>query len=270
MGLASARGLALALDIPVAGVSTLAALAAGAPDAVALIDAKRHELFLAQDGEIVARTCGRFRSAGANVCRRRSDPLPRAPRAHRCRRGAATFIFRALVSTHSSLETTSSRCTCACRTSIGAPHEDRSRHPRAHDRRSEHDRVDRAPVVRNAVVALDVRRRARQARLLVSRRVRGRQTRGLPDHVSLRRCVARDEHRRESRVSAPRDRDLERLFELTDDGGRRGYTLEVRVSNKGAIKLYERLGFTARGKRRGYYTDNREDALVMWRDPTDG
>ena len=59
---------------------------------------------------------------------------------------------------------------------------------------------------------------------------------------------------------------LERLFELTDEGGRRGYTLEVRVSNEGAIKLYERLGFTARGKRRGYYTDNREDALVMWRD----
>ena len=62
---------------------------------------------------------------------------------------------------------------------------------------------------------------------------------------------------------------LERLFELTDDGGRRGYTLEVRVSNKGAIKLYERLGFTARGKRRGYYTDTREDALVTWRDPSD-
>ncbi len=54
MGLASARGLALALDIPAAGVSTLAALAAGAPDAVPLIDAKRHELFLEQDGEIVA------------------------------------------------------------------------------------------------------------------------------------------------------------------------------------------------------------------------
>ena len=59
---------------------------------------------------------------------------------------------------------------------------------------------------------------------------------------------------------------LEQLFELTDDGGRRGYTLEVRVSNDGAIKLYERLGFTARGIRRGYYTDNREDALIMWRD----
>jgi len=60
---------------------------------------------------------------------------------------------------------------------------------------------------------------------------------------------------------------LERLFELTDDGSRRGYTLEVRVSNDGAIRLYERLGFTARGIRRGYYTDNREDALIMWREP---
>jgi tRNA threonylcarbamoyladenosine biosynthesis protein TsaB len=54
MGLAVARGLSLALDVPVAGVSTLAALAAGAPDAVALIDAKRHEVFLERDGELVA------------------------------------------------------------------------------------------------------------------------------------------------------------------------------------------------------------------------
>ena len=59
---------------------------------------------------------------------------------------------------------------------------------------------------------------------------------------------------------------LERLFELTRDDERRGYTLEVRVSNESAIKLYERLGFEARGIRRGYYTDNREDALIMWRD----
>lgn len=60
---------------------------------------------------------------------------------------------------------------------------------------------------------------------------------------------------------------LVRLFEVTADDERRGYTLEVRVSNEGAIKLYERLGFEARGVRRGYYTDNREDALIMWRDP---
>jgi [ribosomal protein S18]-alanine N-acetyltransferase len=60
---------------------------------------------------------------------------------------------------------------------------------------------------------------------------------------------------------------LERLFELTAGDGRRGYTLEVRVSNNAAIRLYEKLGFKARGVRRGYYTDNREDALIMWKDP---
>ena len=59
---------------------------------------------------------------------------------------------------------------------------------------------------------------------------------------------------------------LERLFELTADDERRGYTLEVRTSNLDAIRLYEKLGFEQRGTRRGYYTDNREDALIMWRD----
>jgi ribosomal-protein-alanine N-acetyltransferase len=59
---------------------------------------------------------------------------------------------------------------------------------------------------------------------------------------------------------------LERLFELTHDDERRGYTLEVRVSNEAAIRLYEKLGFEPRGIRRGYYTDNREEALIMWRD----
>jgi ribosomal-protein-alanine N-acetyltransferase len=60
---------------------------------------------------------------------------------------------------------------------------------------------------------------------------------------------------------------IERLFEVTSGDGRRGYTLEVRVSNEAAIRLYESLGFKARGVRRGYYTDNREDALIMWKDP---
>ena len=59
---------------------------------------------------------------------------------------------------------------------------------------------------------------------------------------------------------------LERVFEVTATDPRRGYTLEVRVSNAGAIRLYEQLGFEARGIRRGYYTDNREDALIMWRE----
>ena len=60
---------------------------------------------------------------------------------------------------------------------------------------------------------------------------------------------------------------LERLFELTATDPRRGHTLEVRASNAAAIRLYERLGFEARGIRRGYYTDNREDAVIMWREP---
>jgi ribosomal-protein-alanine N-acetyltransferase len=41
-------------------------------------------------------------------------------------------------------------------------------------------------------------------------------------------------------------------------------TLEVRASNVGAIKLYEKFGYSVTATRRGYYPDNREDAVVMW------
>jgi tRNA threonylcarbamoyladenosine biosynthesis protein TsaB len=51
IGLASARALAFALDLPVAGVSTLDALAAGAPGAVPVIDARRGEVFSSVGGE---------------------------------------------------------------------------------------------------------------------------------------------------------------------------------------------------------------------------
>ena len=40
-------------------------------------------------------------------------------------------------------------------------------------------------------------------------------------------------------------------------------TLEVRVSNRVALNLYEKFGLTEKGVRKGYYTDNREDALIM-------
>src|SRR4029079_18412955 len=60
---------------------------------------------------------------------------------------------------------------------------------------------------------------------------------------------------------------LARLFEVTRDDAERGYTLEVRVSNLAAIALYESFGFGSRCIRRRYYTDNREDAVIMWRDP---
>lgn len=41
-------------------------------------------------------------------------------------------------------------------------------------------------------------------------------------------------------------------------------SLEVRVTNKVAQNLYHKLGFEDGGIRKGYYTDNQEDALVMW------
>jgi ribosomal-protein-alanine N-acetyltransferase len=43
------------------------------------------------------------------------------------------------------------------------------------------------------------------------------------------------------------------------------YTLEVRTSNDGAIRLYEQFGFRPAGVRMRYYQDTGEDALIMWR-----
>lgn len=54
-------------------------------------------------------------------------------------------------------------------------------------------------------------------------------------------------------LRAARDRHLERA------------TLEVRVSNQKAINLYERFGFQVAGRRRRYYQDTGEDALILWR-----
>jgi len=48
-----------------------------------------------------------------------------------------------------------------------------------------------------------------------------------------------------------------------------GFTLEVRVSNERAIRLYHRLGFASHGVRPRYYSDNGEDALIMWRLPAE-
>jgi len=56
---------------------------------------------------------------------------------------------------------------------------------------------------------------------------------------------------------------IERLFEQAGTGAR--VTLEVRVSNSSAIRMYEGFGFRSAGRRRRYYNDNGEDALIMWR-----
>jgi [ribosomal protein S18]-alanine N-acetyltransferase len=55
------------------------------------------------------------------------------------------------------------------------------------------------------------------------------------------------------------------LAEAKDLGARRA-TLEVRASNDGARRLYERLGFYIAATRRNYYSNPVEDALILWRD----
>lgn len=57
------------------------------------------------------------------------------------------------------------------------------------------------------------------------------------------------------------------LYSLIAAAGDRGLeraTLEVRVSNQAAISLYEKFGFKTAGRRRRYYQDNGEDALILW------
>src|SRR4051812_29129287 len=73
--------------------------------------------------------------------------------------------------------------------------------------------------------------------------------------------VAVDDRRRRRGIATAL---LNRLFDTADRPGEQ-YTLEVRESNSSAIALYERFGFRSAGKRRGYYHDNKEDALIMWR-----
>jgi ribosomal-protein-alanine N-acetyltransferase len=57
------------------------------------------------------------------------------------------------------------------------------------------------------------------------------------------------------------------MLELLERAGEDArFTLEVRTSNAGAIRMYERFGFRPAGHRRRYYHDNGEDALIMWLD----
>ncbi len=54
------------------------------------------------------------------------------------------------------------------------------------------------------------------------------------------------------------------LIKTVKARGATAITLEVRPSNKAAIKLYENFGLRSVGRRKGYYLDNGEDALIMW------
>lgn len=57
---------------------------------------------------------------------------------------------------------------------------------------------------------------------------------------------------------------MDNLLQRAVRGGATCSTLEVRASNEAAIKLYEQMGYVTTARRKGYYPDNREDALVMW------
>lgn len=57
---------------------------------------------------------------------------------------------------------------------------------------------------------------------------------------------------------------MQNLFEVARTMGAKSMTLEVRVTNYVAQSLYRKFGFQKGGLRKNYYTDNQEDALVMW------
>jgi [ribosomal protein S18]-alanine N-acetyltransferase len=57
---------------------------------------------------------------------------------------------------------------------------------------------------------------------------------------------------------------MQRIMKIAKEVGARVMTLEVRVSNKAAQGLYRKMGFQDGGIRKRYYSDNQEDALVMW------
>ncbi|MDO4261919.1 MAG: ribosomal protein S18-alanine N-acetyltransferase [Eubacteriales bacterium] len=58
---------------------------------------------------------------------------------------------------------------------------------------------------------------------------------------------------------------MRRLLEEGEALGICAFTLEVRVGNAAAIRMYEKLGFVSCGVRPGFYRDPAEDALIMWR-----
>jgi len=59
---------------------------------------------------------------------------------------------------------------------------------------------------------------------------------------------------------------MNKVIELAKENNVTCFTLEVRASNKEAISLYKKFGFSEYGIRKEYYEDNNEDAIIMWRE----
>lgn len=58
---------------------------------------------------------------------------------------------------------------------------------------------------------------------------------------------------------------LQELINIAEQKEMIGVTLEVRMSNKAGIRLYTKHGFKIEGFRKNYYTDTKEDAIIMWK-----
>ena len=58
---------------------------------------------------------------------------------------------------------------------------------------------------------------------------------------------------------------IDTLIKSTEEAGIKRHSLEVRAGNTAAKNLYEGFGFVQAGLRKGYYEDNKEDAIIMWR-----
>lgn len=58
---------------------------------------------------------------------------------------------------------------------------------------------------------------------------------------------------------------IKTMLQATIDLGLKCHTLEVRAGNEPAKALYRKFGFEEAGIRKGYYEDNGEDAIIMWR-----
>lgn len=70
-----------------------------------------------------------------------------------------------------------------------------------------------------------------------------------------------EEHRRKGIADAL----MQEMIKVAEEKEMIGITLEVRMGNIGAQKLYTKYGFRPEGLRKGYYADTKEDAIIMWK-----
>jgi len=73
--------------------------------------------------------------------------------------------------------------------------------------------------------------------------------------------AVKEEHRRKGIGT----KILKRFIKIAAERGMMGLTLEVRISNIAAQRMYTKLGFKPEGFRKNYYDDTREDAVIMWK-----